>query len=123
MESPRTVPANGAPLVMPKDACYMCNKTVYPMDKLSADDKVFHKTCLKCGHCSRIISLGNYAAMNGVFYCKPHFKQLFAVKGNYTDGFANAEAKQGKSTSSPDTPPHYVAKSSSTNIVIFNHSG
>jgi hypothetical protein len=37
--------------------------------------------------------LGNYAALNGVFYCKPHFKQLFAVKGNYTDGFQAAEAK------------------------------
>jgi chromosome segregation ATPase len=32
-------------------------------------------------------------------YCKPHFKQLFAVKGNYTDGFQNAEAKSNTVTS------------------------
>jgi hypothetical protein len=25
--------------------------------------------------------------MNGVMYCKPHFKQLFAAKGNYDEGF------------------------------------
>jgi hypothetical protein len=33
------------------------------------------------------LQLGNYAALNGTFYCKPHFKQLFALKGNYSDGF------------------------------------
>ena len=57
------------------------------MDKLSADDKIYHKTCLRCLHCNKVLSLGNYAALNGGFYCKPHFKQLFALKGNYSDGF------------------------------------
>ncbi|KAJ3253704.1 hypothetical protein HK103_000362 [Boothiomyces macroporosus] len=58
-----------------KDMCVMCQKVVYPMDKLTADDKVlfadpdFPQDMLK-----------------------PHFKQLFAVKGNYTDGFQKAEA-------------------------------
>ncbi|RKO90636.1 hypothetical protein BDK51DRAFT_28668 [Blyttiomyces helicus] len=69
-----------------KDVCAVCEKVVYPMDKLSADDK-----------------LGNYAALNGVFYCKPHFKQLFALKGNYADGFKASEAAAG--ITSPSTPP------------------
>lgn len=30
---------------------------------------------------------------NILFDDKPHFKQLFAVKGNYSDGFKAAEAK------------------------------
>jgi hypothetical protein len=30
-----------------------------------------------------VLSLGNYAALEGAYYCKPHFKQLFALKGNY----------------------------------------
>jgi hypothetical protein len=30
--------------------------------------------------------------LNGVFYCKPHFKQLFALKGNYSDGFRASSA-------------------------------
>ncbi|KAJ3269208.1 hypothetical protein HDV01_001687 [Terramyces sp. JEL0728] len=52
-----------------KDMCVMCQKVVYPMDKLTADDK-------------------------------PHFKQLFAVKGNYTDGFQKAEqAAHGRTES------------------------
>ncbi|KAL5037396.1 hypothetical protein BDV3_006892 [Batrachochytrium dendrobatidis] len=84
-----------------REACTICSKVVYPMDRLSADDKVFHKTCLRCGHCSKVLSLGNYAALNGVFYCKPHFKQLFALKGNYSDGF---KASEGTNSSPPGTP-------------------
>lgn len=70
-----------------RDACCICSKTVYPMEKITADDKILHKTCLRCLHCNKVLSLGNYAALNGGFYCKPHFKQLFALKGNYSDGF------------------------------------
>ncbi|KAI8803472.1 hypothetical protein BJ742DRAFT_500840 [Cladochytrium replicatum] len=98
-----------------KDICTICNKTVYPMDRLNADDKIFHKTCLRCGHCKKVLSLGNYAALNGVFYCKPHFKQLFALKGNYSDGFKATEAATSASVL-PSTPSRSPT-GSSENIV------
>lgn len=73
------------------EKCTLCSKTVYATEKITVEDKeekrVFHKTCLKCTHCQVTLSLGNYASMKGVFYCKPHFKQLFATKGNYDEGF------------------------------------
>eukprot|EP00019_Armaparvus_languidus_P011586 CAMPEP_0168582618 /NCGR_PEP_ID=MMETSP0420-20121227/2085_1 /TAXON_ID=498008 /ORGANISM="Pessonella sp." /LENGTH=1007 /DNA_ID=CAMNT_0008617131 /DNA_START=103 /DNA_END=3126 /DNA_ORIENTATION=+ len=31
--------------------------------------------------------------MQGVFYCKPHFKQLFKSKGNYDEGFGKEQHK------------------------------
>jgi len=34
-----------------------------------------------------IFRLGNYTANDGQIYCKPHFLQLFAIKGNYSSGF------------------------------------
>jgi len=34
-----------------------------------------------------MLSLGNYAALEGKTYCKPHFKQLFLSSGNYNEGF------------------------------------
>jgi len=68
--------------------CAGCGKTVYLTEKLQVDDtKVFHKACFKCAHCNNIIKLGNFAALEGRYYCKPHFKQLFALKGNYNEGF------------------------------------
>jgi hypothetical protein len=31
--------------------CKACEKTVYPMELLSADGVAYHKTCFKCFHC------------------------------------------------------------------------
>ena len=59
---------------------------VYFMEEVALDNKVFHKTCLKCTHCHSTLRMGNLAAMNGQYYCKPHFKELFRLKGNYSEG-------------------------------------
>jgi len=75
------------------EKCTGCGKTVYATEKIVVEDKedkkIFHKSCLKCSHCDVRLSLGNYAGMGGRFFCKPHFKQLFATKGNYDEGFGN----------------------------------
>jgi hypothetical protein len=57
------------------------------MERMAADGVVFHKNCMKCEECKKTLGLGNYASLNGKYYCKPHFKQLFALKGNYSEGF------------------------------------
>jgi len=67
--------------------CEVCGKTAYPMESIAADNKHYHKTCFKCVYCRNTLKLGNYAALGGKFYCKPHFKQLFQLKGNYSGGF------------------------------------
>ena len=70
------------------EKCVVCGKTAYAMERMVADNKIFHKTgCMKCEHCGKSLSLGNFAALSGKYYCKPHFKQLFQSKGNYSDGF------------------------------------
>lgn len=39
-------------------------------------------------------SLGSYAALEGEFYCKPHYQQLFKSKGNYDEGFGRRQHKE-----------------------------
>merc|ERR1711963_969943 len=70
-----------------RDKCVIRGKTAYAMEKMVADGKTFHKTCMKCAHCNKTLGLGNFASLGDKYYCKPHFKQLFAEKGNYSDGF------------------------------------
>lgn len=41
-----------------------------------------------------VSSLGNYASLHGSVYCKPHFSQLFKVKGNYDEGFGHRPHKE-----------------------------
>jgi len=96
------------------EKCTVCNKTVYLAEKIVVEDKedkkTFHKTCLKCTHCKVTLSLGNYASMQGVFYCKPHFKQLFATKGNYDEGF-------GKDKHSKNWTPQVVASTPGASFI------
>ena len=40
-----------------------------------------------------IFSVGTYAALEGIIYCKPHFKQMFQEKGNYDEGFGREQHK------------------------------
>jgi len=75
------------------DKCDICIKTVYVLEKIEADGKKFHKTCFRCAQCQKTLSLGTYAALAGKFYCKPHFKQLFKLKGNYDEGFGRQTRK------------------------------
>ena len=62
--------------------CATCAKSVYPMERLVVDGIVFHKgKCFVCAECGNCLRPGNYASLGGKYYCKPHFKKLFQVKG------------------------------------------
>ena len=52
--------------------CHVCEKTVYPMDRLCVNDTLFHKRCFKCEKCQMQLGMGNYACLQGQFFCKPH---------------------------------------------------
>ncbi|XP_008581315.1 PREDICTED: LIM domain and actin-binding protein 1 isoform X1 [Galeopterus variegatus] len=70
-----------------RETCVECQKTVYPMERLLANQQVFHISCFRCSYCNNKLSLGTYASLHGRIYCKPHFNQLFKSKGNYDEGF------------------------------------
>ncbi|XP_047953843.1 LIM domain-containing protein WLIM1-like, partial [Salvia hispanica] len=67
--------------------CMACEKTVYLVDKLTADNRVFHKACFRCHHCKGTLKLGNYNSFEGVLYCRPHFDQLFKRTGSLDKSF------------------------------------
>uniref|UniRef100_A0A8C3DAS2 LIM domain and actin binding 1 n=1 Tax=Corvus moneduloides TaxID=1196302 RepID=A0A8C3DAS2_CORMO len=76
-----------------KETCVGCQKTVYPMERLFANQQVFHISCFRCSYCNSKLSLGTYASLRGNIYCKPHFNQLFKSKGNYDEGFGHKQHK------------------------------
>ncbi|XP_078545038.1 LIM domain and actin-binding protein 1 isoform X2 [Lissotriton helveticus] len=92
-----------------REICVGCQKTVYPMERLYANQQVFHNSCFRCSHCNSKLSLVNYASLHGNIYCKPHFNQLFKSKGNYDEGFGHKQHKElwtGKSENedAPENP-------------------
>jgi Ca2+-binding EF-hand superfamily protein len=80
-------------LPIKQNKCKACEKTVYPEEGFALDSAWYHSACFKCDVCKGRISPGNYASLQGKYYCKIHFKQLFALKGNYDEGFGRAQHK------------------------------
>ncbi|KAI6701485.1 LIM domain-containing protein WLIM1-like [Syzygium oleosum] len=67
--------------------CKACEKTVYLVDKLTANNRVYHKACFRCHHCNGTLKLGNFNSFEGVLYCRPHFDQLFKRTGSLDKSF------------------------------------
>ncbi|KAK9274337.1 hypothetical protein L1049_019151 [Liquidambar formosana] len=65
------------------DKCATCQKTVYPLEKVTMEGECYHKSCFKCAHGGCPLTHSSYAALDGILYCKHHFAQLFMEKGNY----------------------------------------
>ncbi|XP_052449952.1 LIM domain and actin-binding protein 1 isoform X2 [Carassius gibelio] len=77
-----------------RETCIMCLKTVYPLEKLVANQQIYHNSCFRCAYCNTKLSLVNYASLHNNVYCKPHFCQLFKAKGNYDEGFGHRPHKE-----------------------------
>ncbi|XP_026223731.1 LIM domain and actin-binding protein 1a isoform X2 [Anabas testudineus] len=77
-----------------RETCVTCLKTVYPLERLVANQHVYHSSCFRCSHCNTKLSLVNYASLHNNIYCKPHFSQLFKAKGNYDEGFGHRPHKE-----------------------------
>ncbi|GMI77388.1 WLIM1 [Hibiscus trionum] len=74
--------------------CMACDKTVYLVDKLTADNRVYHKACFRCHHCKGTLKLGNYNSFEGVLYCRPHFDQLFKRTGSLDKSFEGRQIQE-----------------------------
>ncbi|KAG4169817.1 hypothetical protein ERO13_A12G105100v2 [Gossypium hirsutum] len=82
------------------DKCAACEKTVYPLEKVTMEGECFHKTCFRCAHGGCPLTHSSYAALDSVLYCKHHFAQLFMVKGNYNHVLQAATHRRNNSTAS-----------------------
>ncbi|XP_036363102.1 cell surface glycoprotein 1 isoform X3 [Octopus sinensis] len=76
------------------EKCAACEKTVYAMERVEANKNIYHRSCLKCSHCNTKLTPAKFAVNQGIMYCTPHFKQLFAQKGNYDEGFGRQQHKK-----------------------------
>ncbi|XP_033753537.1 titin-like isoform X4 [Pecten maximus] len=76
------------------DKCAACGKTVYALEKVEVNKSLYHKACVRCSHCNAVVTSKNMSVNEGVIFCTPHFKQLFARRGNYDEGFGRKQYKK-----------------------------
>ncbi|XP_033122306.1 cysteine-rich protein 1-like [Anneissia japonica] len=73
---------------MPK--CPRCTKEVYFAEKVTSLGKDWHKMCLKCKLCNKLLSSGGHAQHNGEPYChQPCYAKEFGPTG-FRSGSATA---------------------------------
>lgn len=70
--------------------------------QVTVEGEIYHKNCFRCAHGGCYLTTSNYAALDGILYCKPHFAQLFKEKGCY-----NHVTKTG-SKHSGEIPPEEI---------------
>lgn len=62
--------------------------------QLTVEGEFYHKTCFRCSHGGCFLTISTYAALDGLFYCKHHFSQLFKEKGSYSHVLETAAMKK-----------------------------
>jgi hypothetical protein len=81
--------------------CASCTKSVYPAEKVQANDQVWHKGCFCCGGtgneggCKKKLGLDSYLDHGSNPYCKQCHAKLFGPKGY---GFSTSVATVTLST-------------------------
>eukprot|EP00055_Hartaetosiga_balthica_P016834 m.108299 g.108299 ORF g.108299 m.108299 type:complete len:95 (+) comp9187_c2_seq1:62-346(+) len=66
----------------PQPKCPKCGKTVYFAEKVTALGSDWHKLCLKCTKCNKILANGSFLEHDGNPYCeKPCYQTLFGAQG------------------------------------------
>ncbi|XP_055697757.1 F-actin-monooxygenase MICAL3 isoform X2 [Phlebotomus papatasi] len=71
-------PTNGIDKSVKK--CKKCEKDVFHMELLKAEKSFWHRNCFKCFECNKQLRMDTYQSHEGILYCKPHFRALFAPK-------------------------------------------
>jgi hypothetical protein len=117
-ESKGTLSTSSSRFNIEKESCVGCGKTVYPIEKITVDDKLqrrsYHKGCFRCLHCKSVLDVTNYVCTDGYIYCKPHFKELFATKGNLA--FLGSETSKTLNEQSASNEPTLVARRQSISL-------
>ena len=66
------------------DSCPRCLRKVYEMERVQTSSHVYHKQCMSCQNCSRILDNQNYfdaTTGDGHIYCQHCYETKFGVKG------------------------------------------
>ena len=58
------------------EKCANCMKPVYAAEEVKANSKVYHKLCLKCYGCTKMLDAGSVVEHLGLAYCQNCYMKL-----------------------------------------------
>jgi len=101
------------------EKCGNCGKAVYAAEQVRALGKSWHKSCIRCSTCSKVVTNGNWSDTGGKIYCNKCYENQFVDEetkqqvADLENGYAKklhggAKALPGFATSG--TPPPFASK-------------
>ncbi|XP_046335726.2 muscle LIM protein Mlp84B-like isoform X1 [Haliotis rufescens] len=79
--------------------CPVCSKSVYFAEELKAIGKTFHKLCLKCSKCNKLLDSTSVNDHDGSLFCRSCYSKNFGPKGyGFAAGGAGLSTEYGKSS-------------------------
>ncbi|CEP18417.1 hypothetical protein [Parasitella parasitica] len=61
------------------DSCDICARKVYVIEKVEANNRVYHKSCFKCKENGCRLTIANFHYHDGELFCPKHVPKLQAV--------------------------------------------
>ena len=62
--------------------CAACGKQLYPLERMTLNNKVFHKQgCARCSTCNTNLTVNNFALSGDKLFCKTHYLSNFSRSG------------------------------------------
>jgi phage FluMu protein Com len=84
--------------------CPKCGKTVYFAERVTALGKDWHKLCLKCSTCNKILAPGSVLEHDNQPYCKSCYGSKIGPKGYGFGNSIDSHISGGAVNKSPDSP-------------------
>ncbi|KAG2177047.1 hypothetical protein INT43_007703 [Umbelopsis isabellina] len=73
------------------DLCAKCNKPVYAAELVLGASKKYHKMCLRCSTCNKLLDSSNMVDKDFTIYCRPCHSKAFGPKGYGYGGLLSTE--------------------------------
>eukprot|EP01114_Cavostelium_apophysatum_P013347 TRINITY_DN3212_c0_g1_i1.p1 TRINITY_DN3212_c0_g1~~TRINITY_DN3212_c0_g1_i1.p1 ORF type:complete len:324 (+),score=86.48 TRINITY_DN3212_c0_g1_i1:77-1048(+) len=88
---------------MERERCVVCSKIVYPIERTTYDNQIFHKSCFKCSDCKLNLKLETTSILDGKVVCSNCFKKKFFSKGSTGVGNSPSPKAVESAASTPST--------------------
>uniref|UniRef100_A0A915D0J4 LIM zinc-binding domain-containing protein n=1 Tax=Ditylenchus dipsaci TaxID=166011 RepID=A0A915D0J4_9BILA len=92
----------------PKNCC-ICDKVVYPVEKVVASKKIYHVGCFKCSKCAKKLSPTTFNSHQGLLYCRTHMLEVLHPERAGTFGGAEQDDEEGQVQADDDDEEYAVS--------------
>ncbi|KAI6171376.1 LIM domain and actin-binding protein 1 [Aphelenchoides bicaudatus] len=75
----------------PPRNCHICDKIVYPVERIVAAKNTYHNVCFKCCKCSKKLTPTTFNSHEGQLFCRAHYNE--AVHPELIGSLVNADAE------------------------------